>query len=168
MSAIISDTSPINNLLLIGEIELLPRLFNEVLIPEAVFRELSHPRAPKIVAQWISTLPTWAKVTALKSPALDLGLDAGETEAISLAVELGIPAILVDERRGRVAALKQGVVAVGTLNVLEAADVRGLVEFEKAIERLRNTTFHVDDSLLETLIQQSKRRNSPQPPPESV
>ena len=164
MSAIVSDTSPINYLLLIGEIELLPKLFTEVLIPEAVFQELSHSRAPKIVAQWISALPAWAKVTALKSPALELGLDAGETEAISLAVELGIPAILVDERRRRVAALKQGVVAVGTLNVLEASDLRGLVEFEQAIDRLRNTTFHVDDSLLDKLVQDSKRRNSLQPP----
>jgi len=48
-----------------------------------------------------------------------LGLDPGETEDISLALELSIPAIVIDEKRGRLAAEKCGIAAVGTLNILE-------------------------------------------------
>lgn len=158
MSAIISDTSPINYLLLIGEVELLPKLFGEVLIPTFVFQELSHPRAPGVVSQWIAHLPDWVKVANLVGPPLELGLDAGETEAISLAVELGIPAILVDERRGRLAAKKQGIIPVGTLNVLEAADIRGYVDLESAVDKLRATSFHIDAATLDTLVEESRLR----------
>ena len=42
MSAVVSDTSPINYLIRIGEIDLLPKLFGEVLIPPAVLQELQH------------------------------------------------------------------------------------------------------------------------------
>ena len=158
MKAIISDTSPINYLLLIGEVELLPKLFGEVLIPASVFQELSHPRAPKVVSQWIAHLPAWVKIATLRGPALELGLDPGETEAISLAVELGIPAILVDERRGRIAAKKQGIVPVGTLNVLESADIRGFVDLESAVDKLRVTSFHIDTATLDTLVEESRQR----------
>ena len=57
MTTIKSDTSPIHYLLLIGEINLLPKQFQEILIPPAVVAELSHPHAPQIVARWATNLP---------------------------------------------------------------------------------------------------------------
>jgi predicted nucleic acid-binding protein len=90
----------------------------------------------------------------------DLGLDPGETEAISLALELGVSVILMDERRGRLAAKKCGLTAVGILNVLDSADRRGLLNFEEAITRLRRTNFHVDANLIESLVEQVRKRKS--------
>ena len=89
-----------------------------------------------------------------------MGLDPGETDAISLALELKIPAILIDERRGRLAAERCGISAMGTLNILEAADTRGLVDFEDAIARLRSTNFHVSDALIDALIAKRRTRRS--------
>ena len=103
MRTVISDTSPINYLHLIGEIDLLPRLFDEVLIPPAVQAELCHPRAPASVAAWAHALPPWARVVRPNVIDSTLTLDSGETEAISLALELHLPAILIDERQGRIA-----------------------------------------------------------------
>ena len=158
MRTVISDTSPLNYLLLIGEIELLPKLFGEVIIPSDVFAELSDPRAPLVVRAFVASLPEWAKVRSLESEPLDLGLDAGETEAISMAIELHISAILVDERRGRIAAKLQGLTTIGTLNILEAVDIRGLVDLENVIAKLRATSFHVDGTLLDALLVDLRRR----------
>ena len=43
---VVSDTSPINYLILIGQINLLPRLFQKIIIPQEVYTELSDTAAP--------------------------------------------------------------------------------------------------------------------------
>lgn len=58
----VSDTSPLNYLALIGEIELLPRIFTRVLIPPAVVSELNHARTPPVVTAWTANLPSWVDV----------------------------------------------------------------------------------------------------------
>jgi predicted nucleic acid-binding protein len=161
VTTIVSDTSPINYLCLIGAIAILPRLFDQVLIPPAVFSELSHSRAPEPVSRWLANMPPWAKVQQPLRLQDNLGLDPGETEAISLALELGISVILMDERRGRMAAKKCGITAIGILNVLDTADRRGFLNFEEAITQLRRTNFHVDPALIDLLVVQVRRRRLP-------
>lgn len=51
---VIADTSPLNYLVLIGEAEMLRRLYGRVVIPEAVLRELQNRKAPAKVADWIA------------------------------------------------------------------------------------------------------------------
>lgn len=158
MTAVVSDTSPINYLCLIGAIDVLPQLFEQVFIPPTVFAELGHSRAPREVSRWLSDLPAWVKIQKPASVP-ELGLDEGETEAISLALELHAPSILIDEKRGRMAAQKQGLVPVGTLSILAAASVRGMLRFEDAIAKLQQTNFHVDEALVESLLLESRRQN---------
>lgn len=86
---VVADTSPLNYLILIDEVELLPVLFGKVLVPQAVFQELAHPKAPLKVREWIVRLPAWLEVHTVVSnagPAL-MKLDLGEREAIQLALE---------------------------------------------------------------------------------
>ena len=52
---VIADTAPLNDLVLIGEQELLPALFGQIIIPEAVCRELLTAATPLVVRQWLST-----------------------------------------------------------------------------------------------------------------
>ena len=112
------------------------------------------------MARWARNLPSWARVA--KPSAIDstLFLDTGETEAISLALELHIAAILIDERLGRIAAEARGIVAVGTLNILNTADLRGLVDFEDAIKRLQRTSFHMDSEMIRALLERVRARKA--------
>jgi len=158
VTTVVSDTSPINYLCLIGAIDVLPKLFAEVLIPPTVLAELRHPGAPQAVAAWLAHVPDWVIVRPPLSIRSGLGLDPGETEAISLALELQIPAILIDERRGRLAAEKWGISAVGTLNILEAGHTRGFLNFEDAVGRLRRTSFHINDEIIDALIAKIRAR----------
>ena len=55
----VTDASPLCYLVLIGEIDLLPKVFTRVVVPEAVIRELLHEDAPRAVRDWASDLPQW-------------------------------------------------------------------------------------------------------------
>jgi predicted nucleic acid-binding protein len=63
---IVSDTSPINYLVLIGEIEILRKLAGQVIIPQAVYRELQDPHTPQQVKDWIDSGPAWIEVRQAK------------------------------------------------------------------------------------------------------
>jgi len=54
---VIADTGPINYLILIGEIEVLPPLYHRVAVPPSVCEELKRPRAPEAVRTWIAQPP---------------------------------------------------------------------------------------------------------------
>ena len=104
MSVVVSDTSPLHYLILCGAETVLPRLFNQVVIPPTVFRELKQPNTPQLVRDWARSLPAWAAVQAPKVVSLSLDVDAGELEAICLAREINAAAVLMDDRKGRSAA----------------------------------------------------------------
>jgi predicted nucleic acid-binding protein len=110
---VVSDTSPLTALLTIGEENILPQLFGEVVIPQAVRRELirNHPQ-----------LPGWLRVETVQNKAqvgkYSQTLDAGEAEAIELAQELHADRLLIDERKGRRVATQEGVAVIGLLGVI--------------------------------------------------
>lgn len=158
MRTVVADTSPLNYLLLIGAVEVLPALFGEIIIPSAVMVELRHAKAPSPVAQWAAAPPPWVRV--MSAGALDPGiqLGAGETEAISLAVELGIAAVLIDERKGRAAAEARGLTVAGTLNILDVADEAGLLDFADALQKLQRTNFRIDPALVSAFAERVRKR----------
>ena len=148
---VVSDTSPLNYLRLIGVVEILPRLYGSVVIPDEVRQELLHPDTPEFVREWAAHLPEWIVV---RQPLflLPLPLDAGETAAISLAAELGADLILVDERRGRKAALAQRLAITGTLGVLANAAENDLLNFAEMIARLEQSNFRASEELVNSLL----------------
>lgn len=77
-----------------------------------------------------------------------LGLDVGETEAISLALERNIPPILIDERKGFNVAVKHRLEPIGLLAVMEFPAAYGRIDFEGHLLRLRSTTFRFSERLV--------------------
>ncbi len=100
MSIVVSDTTPLNYLILIGHVDVLPRLFGGLLIPPAVVSEMQHPKTPPAVSAWISSLPTWAEIKA-RQHELNLRIGRGEDQAISLAAEIAGAALLVDDKKAK-------------------------------------------------------------------
>ncbi|HRQ89841.1 MAG TPA: DUF3368 domain-containing protein, partial [Bacteroidia bacterium] len=123
---VISDTTPLRYLTLLGHIELLPRLFTMTRCPDAVIRECLDPRAPQSLRTWASDLPDWVVVDAVPEADPDLSdLDDGEAAAITLGRRLRADLLLIDERDGRRRANALGFTVAGTLNILAQAGVRG-------------------------------------------
>ena len=88
MQLVIADTGPINYLLLIGHIEVLPALFEKVILPSAVKDELSDPNTPLLARNWMAAPPVWVEVRCTDKRFTGeslVGLGPGETAAITLA-----------------------------------------------------------------------------------
>ncbi len=77
---VLSDTSPLNYLLLIGHVEILPAIFGGLIIPEAVAAELTHARAPDVVRHWIASPPAWCQVRTVTQLDRTIPLGKGEVE----------------------------------------------------------------------------------------
>lgn len=144
MSFVVSDTTPLNYLILIGRIEVLPQLFGKLLVPPAV-------------AHWADNLPEWVEVKA-PAASLSLGIGLGESQAISLALELGDAAVLIDDKKARAIAENRGLLAIGTIAILDLADESGLLDFEDAISQLQTTSFHVEDPILQRVLLRVRAR----------
>lgn len=160
MPLVVADTSPLRFLVEIGYEHVLPQLFQNVWIPDAVARELRHERTPSSIRQWAESLPTWVQVREVNSAGFDefCGIDRGEWEAIELAKEIHANLLLIDDRAGVQTAREQGFTVTGTLGVLVEAAASGLIEIEKALERLSETKFRRIPELFAQTAQLARER----------
>jgi len=149
---VIADTGPINYLILIGHIGLLPRLFERVALPVAVHAEPADSLAPVEVRRWMAAPPAWLEIHGTANLSLVAGLDDGEAAAIALAESLGAEMLLIDERDGYRIARQKGLRVTGTLGLLDLAADRGLIDFAHAIHALERTTFRRPHALLNELL----------------
>lgn len=156
MSVVVSDTSPLHYLVQCEAIHLLPALFGEVLIPPVVARELQHPNTPPVVCAWASNPPPWLRVQAPTRLDFSFDVDEGERQAICLAREVHAAALLIDDRKGRSAAMRLGLAVTGTLGLLEEAAARGLLDLEGALNLLRQTNARLDPELVQAALRRSR------------
>lgn len=149
MSLIISDTSPLNLLIRIRQVHVLPSLFGRVVIPRAVIEEMQHPKAPDLVHEFIEGLPEWISIQDPSHLLLFPTLDPGEASAISLAVELKAP-LMIDERDGREIARLHGLDVIGAIGVLERAANAGFIDdLEAVYHMIRALPFHISEHILD-------------------
>lgn len=145
---IVSDTTPLHYLIILGRAEILPHLFGEIIIPEAVLLEMKHERTPEIVRLWIESLPAWLKVETPSPQSLEKigGLGRGESEAIALALEQNADALLMDDRKAIREARKNDLTVITTLALLELAAIKNLIDFAEVLRELEQTTFRFPDA----------------------
>lgn len=156
---IVSNTSPISNLTIVGEISLLQQIYPKILIPPAVHSELT--RLPILQPAMLSLLDAgWLEI---QSPTnlqllytLNQILDPGEAEAITLAVELSADRLLIDERLGRNIAASYGLKLRGLLGILIHAKQQGLIPVLKPIldHLINQAGFRVSQALYDRTLQE--------------
>jgi predicted nucleic acid-binding protein len=159
---VVANTSPICYLQLIGQLDLLPGLFGQILAPDAVRDELTHERAPSAVHELMQEPPSWLIFRSVAAQP-DLGLEklhAGERAAILLAQALRADLIILDEKAARQIAAGRGLRVTGLLGILDEAATRDLIDLPAAVDRLRQTTFRAPPRLLEALVQRHQPHSS--------
>jgi predicted nucleic acid-binding protein len=157
---IVSNTSPISSLAKIDQLSLLEDIYVRVIIPQAVYNELTDIRAGEKVnnalknANWIEIRSVINKQSVRK---LELNLDQGEAEAIILALELNANQLLIDERLGRREAVKLGLSLTGILGMLLIAKKRGFISNVKSVmdDLISQTTFRVGDKLYDCILKEA-------------
>lgn len=152
---VVSDTSPINYLVLIQEIECLLRLFGKIIIPQAVLEELQQTKTPEAVKNWIASHPQWLEIQNVKTIDQTISLGAGESEAISIGLELNTDLILIDDRKARKAAIERGLIVAGTINILESASKRGMIDLSKSLQKLEKTNFRIKPDLIAKILKRN-------------
>jgi predicted nucleic acid-binding protein len=164
MPLVVADAGPLHYLVLTGDIELLPKLFERVLVPQVVRDELANAEAPQACATGSRVRQAgWTLHVRPAHPGADdvavAKLDERERAAIALALAVKAELLLMDDREGVGITRGRGLAVTGTLGVLDLAARRGLIDLAAAFERLKATTFYYQRGLLDALVaRQATRR----------
>jgi predicted nucleic acid-binding protein len=145
--AVVSDSSALIALDQIGHLDLLRQLFSQIVIPPAVVRET----AVSVV------IPAWIMERALSQPIgpriLGASLGSGESEAISLALEVTVRWVILDDRPARRLAQSLGLPVIGTLGILLAAKRKGLLPaVQPCLDALVDHRFHIAPTLFDRIL----------------
>ena len=159
MTVVVSDTSPIRALHHLDLLGLLGNLFGEVVAPPAVADELTSPASglPPIPVEQLKPIRIVAPSNAARVAELRRTLDRGESEALSLALELRATAVLIDEEDGRAAARRLGLPVIGVIGILIRGKRNGLVpRIAPLLGRLRlGINFFISDELMREALHQA-------------
>ena len=161
---VVSDTTPLISLLKINSLNILEKLFGKVLIPQAVFDELTVDERFKLEAEqimsnkFVSVKPVSnvASVSILKRAT---GLDQGESEAIVLTDELKADLLLIDEAKGRTVSNQMGLKIMGTIGILMVAyeeQVLTADEVRECVDGLQRAGRHIGQRHYQMLLNRLK------------
>lgn len=152
---IIADSSPLIALAIIGELGLLPRLYQRVVIPPAVWNEVIVQGAGLPGAEAVSRC-TWLEA---QTPAADflaplsILVDRGEAEALALAQTIPDSAVLLDDAQARRVAERFGIARIGTLGILRRAKKAGwLAEIKPHLITLRQNGIYIRQNLIDAVL----------------
>jgi hypothetical protein len=158
---VVSNSSALINLSRIGKLALLQDLYAEVHVPEAVWQEAVVSGEGQVGANEIKAA-SWIKTERVNNlelvKALRQELDAGEAEAIALALEAHAELLLMDERLGRDTARHLGLRFIGLIGVLVEAKRRRLIPTIKAeLDALRDVAgFRIAEDLYRRVLKDEK------------
>jgi len=159
---VVSNTSPILNLAIIGELSLLRDQFEEILIPGAVLEELRvEENLPGSKGVRDAIKAGWIRIETVKQDplvrAMQRDLDKGEAEAIALAMQVNARLVLMDERDGRKAARSMKLKVVGVLGILLKSRREGrLMSLEQAMDKLRDKAgFYIREDLYKEIMREA-------------
>lgn len=153
---VVSDTTPLSNLLQVNRLDLLPALYEDVFMPLGVAEELLALEAFGYTVNLAQHEWLRLEQVSLSDDARYSFLDRGEREALMLAQKQEASLLLMDEKKGREVASSLGFKVRGTLGVLMEAKMKGLLtEIKPEIEKLKSVGFWLHPSLEAAVLKQS-------------
>ncbi len=132
MRKVVSNTTPLIALADIGQLDLLRKLYEEIYIPESVFKEIQSEPAKTAVAssKWIKII-TIEKIEERKL--FRAKLHTGEVDVMILAEEMKADLLLMDDNAAKKTAKFLGMNVTGTLGVLIRAKREGYITAVKPL-----------------------------------
>lgn len=153
---VISDTTPIISLLKIEKLDILEKLFQKIIIPDAVYKELTDNRQFQEEADIVRESQFIQRKMVQDEKSVHIlqraaGLDLGESEAIIFADEARADWLLMDEIKGRQVAKNMGIRITGTIGIILMAYEESIITREEAkqsIQGLRMASRHIGEDIL--------------------
>jgi len=146
---IVSDSTTLIILFDLNRLELLSNLFPKIIIPSAVYAEISVKRAIELPP--FITVQKANENEILKS--LRQLLDLGESEAIALALELDSK-LIIDEKKGRKIAMRQGLEIIGLLGIIYLNIKKGFLSTEEAksfLKKAISNGYRINQKLIDAM-----------------
>ena len=146
---VVSDTSPITNLIQVGHLHLLNLIFQEIIITDKVYAELCQlPEQQEILTAEIWIIRRSPKNKDLIAE-LEEQIESGEAASIVLALEINADQLLIDEKKGRAVAQSFGLKITGLLGILLRAKKDGYLDLVKPVldNLMTKTSFRVRPQL---------------------
>jgi predicted nucleic acid-binding protein len=147
----------------VDHLDLLPKLFGKVVIPQGVFDELQVGEHP--AAKLVQNL-SWLEIVTVDNQQLvrelqqSFKLDLGESEAIALAEEIGASQLLIDERAARKVAMARKLPLIGTVGILLLAKRRGLLDSVKdVLNEMQAQEMRISDRLYVQVLTLAQEKN---------
>jgi predicted nucleic acid-binding protein len=156
INQVVVNASPLIVLFKSGQADLLPELFTEILVPQAVWQEVTAAKTD-IAAQQLPTVD-WANpievAIAPEIAAWDLGL--GESAVLSHALKHPSYRALVDDAAARRCARTLGIATLGTGGAIVLAKRRGLIpSVAERLDRLKDAGLWLSEEVIMLLKQQA-------------
>lgn len=144
MKIIIADASCLITLENINETDLLPKLYEHIVVTPEVADEVGSS-----LPEWVDQRPS-SNHTLIDQ--LSSNLEIGEATSIALALELGDCLLIIDEKKGRRTARELGIEITGTFGVVMTGIESGFIaEPDTIVERLERAGFRISDNLKERM-----------------
>jgi predicted nucleic acid-binding protein len=164
MSIVISDASPLIALSIINRLQILKSLWKNIVIPEAVYREVVVDGEGKTGADIISAAcKDWIKIFAVENTReveiLKAVLDDGEAEVIALGQELKAKLLLLDNREPRLFASTANLNVIGTVGIIKLAWRKKLIEDPLSeLQKLKLNGFWITETLISKIRDEINRQ----------
>jgi predicted nucleic acid-binding protein len=166
----VCDMGPLHYLVLIGCDHILPQIFERVITARVVIEhEMADPQTPEPVQRWAADTPPWLEIVepqeveAIPSLGKQGVRGDGDRAIIALAREIGAHVLVMDDAKARREARKRGIESLWTLQLLEEAAERGLInDLSEKLDRLvKQTSFYVGEkarSVIEGMKERDRKR----------
>ncbi len=156
---VVSDTSPLLNLALIDQLDLLESQFSSIAVPEQVWDEIAAGEGVLDALRELRESEFLSVVEVEQSnlfTEISHELDQGETAAICYAIEHDADLILLDEKDGRQVARRHDLTMTGVIGILLRGATTGQIELEDELDSLREAGFWISDDLYSKVLSQAE------------
>jgi len=147
---IIGDSSALVALSIMDKLDLLESIFGEIYVPKAVYDEVTISYKPQSVKlkNFLAN-----KIVNVEITISQMGLGAGELEAIALYKDKDSNFLLIDDRRAKSFAKLNDVNVIGSLGVMILAKELGKVEtIREDLEKLLDSDIFISESLINKVL----------------
>lgn len=154
---VVVNASPLITLFRSGQAGLLPQLFQKIIVPSAVWTEVTGSERDDPAARELIVQPWPVREIVMTSPRVATwNLGDGETSVLSYALENPAWRAIVDDAEARRCARTLGIRTLGTGGVLVLAKQRGLiVSVAESLNRLRQVGLWLSDDVARLLLKQA-------------
>lgn len=152
----VADSSSLIALSICNRLNLLDMFFDKIIVPEAVYNEITLNNKPESEKLRNYLLDKVSKENMGKYLLNDIYLGKGELEAIALCKAVNADFLIIDDRLARKAASANNIKIMGSLGILLSAKKKGYINTIKpCIENLKQSNIRISDSLIQKVLQEA-------------